>query len=255
MDRNKISKPIAPGRIIDKNNMPSNVNFEDGYLILVDKPMDWTSFDAVNKIRYAIRIGTGIKKIKVGHAGTLDPMATGLLILATGKYTKMLEFLSGERKAYTGSFTLGATTPSYDGESKVDKTYPTDHITESMLLETLPQFRGKISQVPPVFSAIKIKGQAAYSLARKGKTPELKARELEIFQFDLKHISLPEVQFFVECSKGTYIRSLAHDFGQALGSGAWLSSLRRVSIADFKVDNALGVLEMAEWVNSLKDKD
>lgn len=219
--------------------------FNDSVLLL-DKPLTWTSFDVVNKVRYAGKFK------KVGHAGTLDPLATGLLILCTGKKTKEIEQYQAQEKEYTGKFMLGKTTPSADLETEVDATFPTEHITEEMLQATKLIFTGKISQVPPLFSAIKVKGKRAYEAAREGKTLELKAREIEIKEFDIDTTNFPEIAFRVVCSKGTYIRSLARDFGEALNSGAYLSELRRTKIGDFSVSNSETVETM---VQKIKDSN
>ena len=213
-------------------------DFKNGQVLLIDKPLKWTSFQVVNKLRWEIRQRFNIKKIKVGHAGTLDPLATGLLIICTGKQTKEINIYQGQIKEYTGIFTIGATTPSYDLETEVDKTYSIDHISEELLQETTKQFLGDIQQKPPIFSAIKKDGKRLYELARKGETTEIKARTVTISEFEITKINLPEVEFRVVCSKGTYIRSLAYDFGLALDSGAHLSALRRTKIGGFSVDNA-----------------
>ena len=213
-------------------------DYKNGQVLLIDKPLEWTSFQAVNKIRWHIKKKFGLKKIKVGHAGTLDPLATGLLILCVGKETKNISTYQGQIKEYTGTFTLGATTPSYDLETEIDHTFPTDHITEELLKTTTQQFLGEIDQKPPIFSAIKKDGKRLYELARKGQTTEIKSRKVTISEFELTKIDLPNVEFRVVCSKGTYIRSLAHDFGSALNSGAHLSVLRRTKIGDFSVSEA-----------------
>jgi tRNA pseudouridine55 synthase len=213
--------------------------FLDGQVLLIDKPLEWTSFDVVNKLRYTIRKQFNLKKIKVGHAGTLDPLATGLLIVCTGKQTKQINEYMGQPKEYTGTIRLGATTPSYDLETEVDATFETAHITDDLLKETTAQFTGVIQQVPPIFSAIRKDGKKAYELARKGEAVELKAREVEVSNFEITAFKGLDVSFKINCSKGTYIRSLAHDFGKALNSGAHLSSLRRTAIGNFKVDDAV----------------
>jgi len=213
-------------------------DFLNGQILLIDKPLEWTSFQAVNALKWAIRKKFGLKKIKIGHAGTLDPLATGLLIICTGKFTKKIPELQGQVKEYTGTFTLGATTPSYDLETEVNETFTTDHITDASIKEATQQFLGEIDQVPPIFSALKKDGKRLYELAREGKQVEIKSRKIEILEFEITKISLPEVAFRVVCSKGTYIRSLAHDFGKALDSGAYLSELRRTKIGDFSVNNA-----------------
>lgn len=221
-------------------------DYKNGQVLLIDKPLTWTSFQVVNKLRWEIRQRFNIKKIKVGHAGTLDPLATGLLIICTGKQTKQIDTYQGQIKEYTGTFTLGATTPSYDLETAIDKTFPTDHITEELLRETTKEFIGEIQQKPPIFSAIKKDGKRLYELARKGETTEIKARTVTVSTFEITEINLPEVAFRIICSKGTYIRSIAFDYGKALNSGAHLSSLRRTKIGDFSTNNALSVEEFIE---------
>lgn len=218
--------------------MNTKEDFLNGQILLIDKPLEWSSFQAVNALKWAIRKKFGLKKIKIGHAGTLDPLATGLLIICTGKFTKKIPELQGQVKEYTGTFTLGATTPSYDLETEVNETFPTAHITEASIKEATQQFLGEIEQIPPIFSALKKDGKRLYELAREGKEVEIKSRKIEILEFEITRIALPEVDFRVVCSKGTYIRSLAHDFGKALDSGAHLSELRRTKIGDFNVDNA-----------------
>lgn len=213
-------------------------NFLDGALLLVDKPAGWTSFDVVNKIRYKLKHRLKVKNIKVGHAGTLDPMATGLLVICTGKFTKKLGDFQGLDKEYDGTLCLGAVTPSYDAESEVVETFPTAHITAALLETARQQFLGDIEQVPPMFSAIKVGGQPLYKKARKGETVEIAARRIHIYEFELTRIELPEVDFRVRCSKGTYIRSLAHDLGRALDSGAYLTALRRTRVGDFDLKDA-----------------
>ena len=216
-------------------------DYKNGQVLLIDKPLEWTSFQAVNKLRWHIKQRFGIKKIKVGHAGTLDPLATGLLIICTGKQTKQIHIYQGQVKEYTGTFTIGATTPSYDLETEIDKKYPIAHISEELIKQSTIQFIGDIQQKPPIFSAIKKDGKRLYELARKGETTEIKARNVTIFEFEITKINLPEIEFRVACSKGTYIRSLAFDFGKALGSGAYLSSLRRTKIGDFSVEKAVSI--------------
>lgn len=219
--------------------MKTEANFKDGQVLLIDKPLTWTSFQAVNKLRWAIRKAFNIKKIKVGHAGTLDPLATGLLIICTGKMTKQINIFQGQPKTYTGTITLGGTTPSYDLESDIDQTFPTDHITEALIHETTKQFIGQIEQYPPVFSALKKDGKRLYDYARAGEDVKVDPRKIEISEFTITKVEGNDLQFKVQCSKGTYIRSLAHDFGKALNSGAHLSALRRTQIGDFKIDDAL----------------
>ena len=213
-------------------------DFKNGQVILIDKPLEWTSFQVVNKIRWALKKKFNFKKIKVGHAGTLDPLATGLLILCTGKFTKKIQDYQAQDKEYTGTFTLGATTPSYDLETQVNQKFGTTHITEDSILQITNSFLGESEQIPPLFSAIKKDGKRLYELAREGKTTEIKARKIKISKFEITKIELPKVAFKVVCSKGTYIRSLAHDFGKKLDSGAYLSELRRTKIGNFDVINS-----------------
>jgi tRNA pseudouridine55 synthase len=224
--------------------------YKNGQVLLIDKPLTWTSFQVVNKLRWEIRQRFNIKKIKVGHAGTLDPLATGLLIICTGKQTKQIDTYQGQIKEYMGTFTLGATTPSYDLETEIDNTFPTAHITEELLHETTKQFVGEIQQKPPIFSAIKKEGKRLYELARKGETTEIKERTVTVSSFEITEIKLPEVGFRIICSKGTYIRSIAFDYGKALNSGGHLSTLRRTKIGNFSVDNALSV---EGFINNLKE--
>ena len=231
--------------------MLTEQDFKDGQILLIDKPLHWTSFQAVNKLRWLIKKTFKIKKIKVGHAGTLDPLATGLLIICTGKFTKKIEELQGQIKEYTGTITLGATTPSYDLETEVDQTFDTDHITEQAILNTTKQFIGEIEQYPPVFSALKKDGKRLYEYAREGKAVEIKPRTIEIKEFEITGIRLPDVEFRVVCSKGTYIRSLAHDFGRALDSGGHLTELRRTKIGDYDVADGLSI---ETFENQLKEK-
>ncbi|MAO10626.1 MAG: tRNA pseudouridine(55) synthase TruB [Flavobacteriaceae bacterium] len=212
--------------------------FKDGQVLLIDKPLNWTSFQVVNKVRWLIKQRFGLKKIKVGHAGTLDPLATGLLILCTGKFTKKIETFQAQEKEYTGTFTLGATTPSYDLETEIDQTFDISEITSEEIKNATEQFTGEIQQQPPAFSALKKEGKRLYEYARAGEKVEIPTRTVHISAFEITRIELPEVDFRVACSKGTYIRSLAHDFGKALDNGAHLSALRRTKIGDFSVENA-----------------
>lgn len=218
-------------------------DYKNGQVLLIDKPLEWTSFQVVNKLRWHIRKRFDIKKIKVGHAGTLDPLATGLLIICTGKQTKNITEYQGQIKEYTGTFTIGTTTPSYDLETEVNETFTTEHITEELLHKTTEQFTGKIQQKPPIFSAIKKDGKRLYELARKGETTEIKSREVEVNIFEITNINLPKVDFRIVCSKGTYIRSIANDYGAALNSGAHLSTLRRTKIGEYSVEKALSIDE------------
>jgi len=216
-------------------------DFKNGQVLLIDKPLEWTSFQVVNKLRWAIRKTFDIKKIKVGHAGTLDPLATGLLVICTGKMTKQIETFQGHEKEYTGTFALGNTTPSYDLETDFDQTYSTGHIMDKAIHEATGQFIGEIEQFPPVFSALKKDGKRLYELARAGQKVDIQARKVHIKEFEITRIDMPNVDFRVVCSKGTYIRSLAHDFGKALDCGAHLSQLRRTRIGDFQVDKAMTI--------------
>ena len=212
----------------------------EGKVILVDKPLTWSSFQAVNKLKYILKRKFDLpKKFKIGHAGTLDPLATGLLIICTGKFTKKITEIQAQAKEYTGTITIGATTPSYDLETEVDAVFPTEHISETLILETTKQFIGEIDQKPPVFSAIKKDGKRLYEHARAGEEVEIASRKTTIHEFEITRIQLPEINFRVTCSKGTYIRSLAYDFGLALQSGGHLSALRRTKIGDYSVENAI----------------
>ena len=225
-----------------------SINIKEGELILIDKELNWTSFDVVNKIRYAIKKKFDIKKIKVGHAGTLDPLATGLLIICCGKMTKSINNFSAMNKTYSGKYTIGSTTPSYDLETKPNVHYPIDHINEKLILKTAKKFVGKIFQTPPMFSAIKKDGVRLYNLARQGKEMKVDKREISIESFEITSFNLPEISFNVTCSKGTYIRSLAHDFGKELNSGAHLSELRRIKIGDYSVKDSVKVMDFIRGI-------
>jgi len=215
-------------------------DFLEGQILLIDKPLTWSSFQAVNKLKYILKRKYDLpKKFKIGHAGTLDPLATGLLIICTGKFTKKIAEIQAQAKEYTGTITVGATTPSYDLETEVDATFPTEHISEALILETTKQFLGEIDQKPPVFSAIKKDGKRLYEHARAGEEVEIATRKTTIHEFEITRIALPEIDFRVKCSKGTYIRSLAFDFGIALNSGAHLTALRRTKIGDYDVINGV----------------
>lgn len=214
-------------------------NFLEGQIILIDKPLNWSSFQAVNKIKWAILKKYKLKKIKIGHAGTLDPLATGLLILCTGKFTKKIQEIQDAPKQYTGVITLGATTPSYDLETSVNATFETKHITKEFIEEKKQLFLGEILQSPPIFSALKKDGKRLYELAREGKEVDIVPRKIHIENIDFQHNTLPLLPFKLDCSKGTYIRSFANDFGNALQSGGYLSELRRTKIGNFSVKNAL----------------
>ena len=217
-------------------------DFLNGQILLIDKPLHWTSFQAVNKLKYVLINKVGLpKKFKIGHAGTLDPLASGLLLVCTGKFTKRITELQGQAKEYTGTFYMGATTPSYDLETEIDETFDTSHIDETVIDETVKQFLGEIDQKPPIFSAIKKDGVRLYEHARAGETIEIASRKTTIHEFEITRIALPEVDFRVVCSKGTYIRSLAYDFGKAMDSGAHLTVLRRTKIGEYDVLNAIDV--------------
>lgn len=220
------------------NQSLSNCDFIAGEILLFDKQLDWTSFDVVNRVRYMLCQKLGIKKLKVGHAGTLDPKATGLVILCTGKSTKKIESIQAESKEYIATIKLGATTPSFDLESEEDATFPTEHISLELVQEKLRQFIGEIDQVPPVFSAIKVNGKRAFNYAREGQELELKARKIKIFEIEVIKYELPELVLRIECGKGTYIRSLARDIGKSLDSGGYLTQLRRTKIGNHHVDDA-----------------
>jgi len=231
-------------------NFSPPYDFKAGTVLLVNKPLTWTSFDVVNKIRYALKSKLNVKKIKVGHAGTLDPLATGLLIVCTGKFTKKIDSIQVQTKKYTGTFLLGKTTPSFDAEQEPDATYPTEHINDEFLEKARQQFLGDLKQLPPQYSAIKVDGVPLYRSARRGEKVEVKPRPVHISQFDLTEIRMPEVDFFVECSKGTYIRSLAHDFGKAVESGAYLTKLCRTAIGDYKLEDAWELEDLIEYIRT-----
>lgn len=238
--------------------MQTAEHYLTGQVLLIDKPLNWTSFQVVNKLRWEIRQAFNIKKIKVGHAGTLDPLATGLLVICTGKMTKQIDSFQGQIKEYTGTIVLGSTTPSYDLESEVDQTFPTEHISDELIHSTTNQFIGDIQQLPPIFSALKKDGKRLYEYARAGETVEIKPRSIHISEFEITNIytsTAPStgsvnVDFRVVCSKGTYIRSLAHDFGKALKSGAHLSALKRTKIGDFEVTKATTIEAFIEDLNN-----
>jgi len=218
-------------------------DFKNGQMILIDKPLEWTSFQVVNKLRWAIRKKYKIKKIKVGHAGTLDPLASGLLIICTGKLTKTIDKIQAKKKEYTGTITLGATTPSYDLETEIDQTFPLTNISDADIQKAAKLFLGELDQIPPLYSAIKKDGVRLYELARKGESTVVRSRKISIYEFEIIKIDMPVVAFRVVCSKGTYIRSLANDFGKALNSGGHLSSLRRTKSGDYLVENAIDPLQ------------
>lgn len=224
------------------------MNFKEGEVLYFDKPQRWTSFAVVNKIRYHISRKLGVKKIKVGHAGTLDPLATGVMIICTGKATKRIEEFQYHTKEYIATLQLGATTPSYDLEKEIDATYPTEHITREMVEEVLQQFKGTIEQIPPAFSACKVDGKRAYDLARKGDEVELKPKTLVIDEIELLECNLPEIKIRVVCSKGTYIRALARDIGEALQSGAHLTGLIRTRVGEVRLEDCMQVEDFPEWL-------
>ena len=227
------------------------MDFLAGETILVDKPLGWTSFDVVNKVRWNLKRALGVKNIKVGHAGTLDPLATGLLILCTGKHTKTIDSIMAGEKTYTGTILLGKTTPSYDLETEYDAEFPVEHITTETMLDVAKQLTGNIMQVPPVFSAKQVDGQRAYDLARAGKTVELKANAIEVAKFTIDASRFPEIDFEITCSKGTYIRSIAHDFGKLLHSGGTLIRLRRTKSGTFNVEKAFTVEALLEVIQTM----
>ena len=217
-----------------------------GQLLMIDKPLKWTSFQVVNKIRWGLISKYNLKKLKVGHAGTLDPLASGLLLICTGKMTKKISEFQALEKTYTGTITLGATTPSYDLETPIDEKFPISHLSEEDLIAATKKFKGDMDQYPPLFSAIKKEGKRLYKYARAGEKTEIKSRKVQIHRFNLTRIELPNLAFEVKCSKGTYIRSLANDFGKSVDSGGYLSSLRRIKIGSFEVKNALTPMELIE---------
>jgi tRNA pseudouridine55 synthase len=237
-------------KILKKNQLPEQVDFEEGRIILVNKPLLWTSFDVVNKIKYAIKYNHHLKKIKIGHAGTLDPMAEGLLIICTGKYTKLLESLSSDNKSYKATIKLGVTTASYDRESEEENQMDISSLTDEEISKCITGFQGESDQIPPIFSAIKIKGQKSYSLARRGKSVEMQSRPVNIFSIGNITIDRPNVTFDCNVSKGTYIRSLAHDIGEQLGKGAYLVGLNRETIGRFSNEDAIELDTIIDYIKS-----
>ena len=223
-------------------------NFEEGEMLLIDKPLNWTSFDVVKSLRIFLKKTYNLKKLKVGHAGTLDPLATGLLILCTGKMTKQIDGFQGMDKVYVGQMTLGATTPSFDKETEPDEIFSVDHLDHDNLKQVSLKFKGEIEQIPPVYSAIKVEGKRAYKSARKDKDVKMKSRKVTIHEFDLLNFTPPYLDFSVKCSKGTYIRSLVNDFGKSLNNGAYLSGLRRTKIGDYSVNDAITIDNMKQKV-------
>ena len=235
--------------ILTTKSMDHQYDFREGVMILVDKPLEWTSFDVVNKIRGKLRFHLNDKKIKVGHAGTLDPLASGLLIVCTGKYTKCLDHIQAKSKRYLATIALGGTTPTYDRESEIEQHFSIDHLTEPMVRTVISSFVGKQEQLPPMFSAIKINGQTLHKLARKGKEVKREPRPIEIHDIDIHKVELPQVKIEVECSKGTYIRSLAYDIGQKLNAGGYLYDLRRLTVGAYNVADAIPILDIANWLD------
>lgn len=225
------------------------MNYIEGEILYLDKPLGWTSFDAVKRLRGTIQRRIGVKKLKVGHAGTLDPLATGVMIICTGRATKRIEELQAGVKEYVATVALGATTPSYDLETEIDATYPTEHISRELVEEILPRFTGTIQQVPPAYSAIKVDGHRAYNMARKGREVELKPKTLVIDEIELLEYSAKELKLRIVCSKGTYIRALARDIGKALDSGAHLSALRRTRVGDIGIGDCLNIDQCTEFIN------
>ncbi len=231
--------------------MISAEDFLDGQILLIDKPLHWTSFQAVNKLKWILKSRFGLKKIKIGHAGTLDPLASGLLIVCTGKATKTIQEIQGQTKEYTGTFFIGATTPSYDLETEIDETFPTSHIDNDLILKTAEKFIGEIDQKPPIFSAIKKEGKRLYEHARAGEQVEIASRKTTVYDFEITKLQLPQIGFRIRCSKGTYIRSIAYDFGVALKSGAHLTQLRRTKIGDYDVRNATLITDFEESLDKV----
>lgn len=221
-------------------------DYLSGQVLLIDKPLNWTSFQVVNKLRWEIRQAFNIKKIKVGHAGTLDPLATGLLVICTGKMTKQIDTFQGQIKEYTGTLVLGSTTPSFDLETEINETFPTNHISKDLIHQATEQFIGEIQQFPPVFSALKKDGKRLYEFARAGEHVDIPLRTVTISEFEITKIDTLNIGFRVVCSKGTYIRSLANDFGKALNSGAHLSALRRTKIGDFNIKDAKSIKDFIQ---------
>ena len=237
--------------VITPSKIDKSSHFVSGTLLLIDKPLEWTSFDVVKKVRNLIKKKLQIKKIKVGHSGTLDPLATGLLIVCTGEFTKRIEEIQGQEKTYTGQFTLGATTPSFDRETKVNHTFNTAHITKQLLEETTKQFVGEITQIPPIFSALKKDGKRLYDFARENEEVEIKERKVMVHSFEITDINFPEVNFKISCTKATYIRSIVNDFGRALNSGAYLSKLCRTKIGKYNLKDAFSLNEVEEKMKLL----
>lgn len=228
------------------------MDFAEGEILSFDKPYGWTSFDVVGKVRWMICNKSGIKKLKVGHTGTLDPLATGVVVVCTGRSTKKIDELQAQEKEYIATLQLGATTPSYDMEHPVDKTYTTEHITKELITSAIKQFQGEIQQIPPAYSAVKVNGKRAYDYARKGEEPDIKPKSVTINRIDILSFNPQsmQLQLKIECSKGTYIRALARDIGQALGAGAYLTALRRTRSGDFRVEDSLTIEQFEKLLNS-----
>lgn len=235
--------------MLDKLSLLTKEDFEEGKILLLNKEIGWTSFDIVKKIKNLIKERFNIKKIKVGHAGTLDPLASGLLIICTGKFTKMISTIQDQSKTYTGEITLGASTPSFDLETKINKTYNTSNITEEDVERISNSFIGEINQKPPLFSAIKIKGERLYKKARRGEEIDVKSRKVTVFSFDVKKIDIPKFTFQITCSKGTYIRSIANDFGEKLKNAGHLSSLCRTEIGKYNITDSITITEFEKKLN------
>lgn len=235
--------------MIESFKLDRKPDFETGEIIVIDKPLTWSSFDVVNKIRYKLREITGNYKIKVGHAGTLDPLATGVLIICTGKYTKLIENLQEGEKVYEAIFRLGASTPSYDMETDIDKEFDYSNISENQIYELAKTFLGNSMQTPPLYSAIQIKGKRAYEFARKGKKIKLEPREINISQFDVSKINLPDVSLTITCSKGTYIRALADDFGKKLDNGSFLYYLSRIKSGNYSIQDSIKLEDLIDFLN------
>lgn len=228
----------------------SEEKFLEGQMLLIEKPIGWSSFDVVKKIKYLIRKRYNLKNIKVGHAGTLDPLASGLLIICTGKFTKKISEIQDKRKIYTGIITLGGTTPSFDLETEIEKNYKTDHISEDLIKKTTLKFLGEINQVPPIFSALKKDGERLYEKARRGEKIKINSRKVTIYKFESKLLHKVNVHFIIECSKGTYIRSIANDLGAALNCGGYLSKLCRTDIGEFSLSNSMSINSFEEHINT-----
>lgn len=237
----------------EQKEVPSNP-FSEGMFVVIDKPYGRTSFDVVYKFRNQLSRALNVRKMKVGHAGTLDPLATGVVVVCTGKFTKRIEEVQMQEKVYHATLKLGETTPSYDLEKEIDATYPIDHITEDMVREVLRRFEGEIEQVPPMFSAVKVDGKRAYHIARKGEEVVLTPKSIKIHEIELIEYAMPYIKIKVTCGKGTYIRSLARDIGAALQSGAHLTELRRTRVGDFRVEDAIQVEEMGDYISKILEQ-